>query len=56
MRADDLVRLWEGQILEEYGVDWNNTLVIVSSSTSDVNFAFSNVDGVRFEWFTPHLR
>lgn len=54
-RAGQCVRLWADQVLEEYGLDWNNVLGVVTDSGSDVKFAFGNVPVLYRECCIPHL-
>lgn len=55
MRAGELVHLLAGQVLEKYGVNWCDILGAVSDNGSAVKFAFSNIDGVRFESYITNL-
>lgn len=54
-RAGECVRLWAGQVLEEWGFGWEYVLGAVTDSGSDVKFAFVNTPGLHREWCIPHL-
>lgn len=54
-RAGECVRLWSGQVLEEWGFDWKDVLGAVTDSGSDVKFAFGHTPGIFREWCIPHL-
>lgn len=54
-RAGECVRLWSGQVLEEWGFGWKHVLGVVTDSESGVRFAFGNTPGIFREWCIPHL-
>lgn len=54
-RVGECVRLWSGQVLEEWGFGWNHVLGAVTDSGSGVKFAFGNTPGIFREWCIPRL-
>lgn len=54
-RAGESVRLWAVQVLVEYVLGRSGVLGAEVYCGSDVKLAFTNIDGVPFEWCVPHL-
>lgn len=54
-RAGGMVKLWAQQVLEEFGMEWSDVLGAVTGAGSNVELAFSNVEGVLRESCLPHM-